>query len=181
MKCLHIHNIRSSDLVTMDKTSYNGEPIEELKEGQKPCATAEANSFSSATTRSQTLRLQVEKPPQGSAVVAKRVPIEVASPDLSFPWRLFIMLDHAMAEEGGLGRIVSWIAQGTAFKVHMQDEFTKTILPRYFRMKKYNSFTRALCAYEFTWIRSGASKGGCESRAIVCGRRDVCSNRFVFD
>ena len=86
----------------------------------------------------------------------------LASPDLSFPWRLFIMLEQSTAK--GLDNIVSWIDNGTAFKVYDQQAFEKTILPQYFiKMTKYNSFTRQLYAYNFTWIRNGISKGGCES------------------
>jgi hypothetical protein len=82
-----------------------------------------------------------------------------ASPDLSFPWRLFTML--LASEMEGFEEIVSWILNGTAFKVHDQEQFVKTILPHYFKMTKYNSFTRQLYAYDFTWIRRGHERGGC--------------------
>jgi hypothetical protein len=84
-----------------------------------------------------------------------------ASSDLSFPWRLFTMLSGSEIEEG-FEEIVSWIMDGTAFKVHDQEQFVKTILPRYFKMTKYNSFTRQLYAYDFTWIRKGPERGGCK-------------------
>jgi hypothetical protein len=58
--------------------------------------------------------------------------------------------------------VVCWILEGAAFKVHKQDQFVETILPRYFKMTKYNSFTRQLHAYEFTWIKKGQQRGGCE-------------------
>jgi hypothetical protein len=86
-------------------------------------------------------------------------PGAAASPDLSFPWRLFTMLSATEME--GFDEIVSWILNGTAFKVHDQEQFVRTILPHYFKMTKYNSFTRQLYAYDFTWIRKGPERGGC--------------------
>jgi len=85
-----------------------------------------------------------------------------ASPDLSFPWRLSTMLTDSEKFPGGFQHLVSWIDHGTAFKVHNRSEFTKTILPKYFRMTKYSSFTRQLHAYSFVCTRKGESRGGCK-------------------
>lgn len=92
--------------------------------------------------------------------------IDSASPDLSFPWRLYAMLSDA--ESNGFEGIVSWIVDGTAFKVHQTETFVATILPRYFKMTKYNSFTRQLYAYDFTWIRKGQNRGGCKCVGCLC-------------
>lgn len=85
-----------------------------------------------------------------------------ASPDLSFPWRLSTMLTDSEKSPGGFQDIVSWIDDGTTFKVHNRAEFTKRILPTYFRMTKYSSFTRQLHAYSFVCTRKGDSRGGCK-------------------
>jgi hypothetical protein len=89
----------------------------------------------------------------------KRHPL-TASPDLTFPWRLFVMLENSTVE--GFDEIVSWVPAGDAFKVHNPQKFSAEILPRFFQMKKHGSFTRQLHAYSFTWIREGPSKGGCK-------------------
>jgi hypothetical protein len=98
----------------------------------------------------------------GARTSASHLPSQriTTSPDLSFPGRLFIMLSDSDKES--FEDVVCWILEGAAFKVHKQDEFVETILPRYFKMTKYNSFTRQLHAYEFTWIKKGQQRGGCE-------------------
>lgn len=85
-----------------------------------------------------------------------------SSPDLSFPWRLSTMLTDSEKSPGGFQHIVSWINDGMAFKVHNRPEFTKKILPAYFKMTKYSSFTRQLHAYSFACARKGESRGGCK-------------------
>lgn len=86
----------------------------------------------------------------------------VASPgdDLLFPSILLQMLNDA--EERGFEDIVSWGKDPTAFNVHKKRQFEKEILPKYFKMTKYKSFTRQLHNYGFIWIRQGPDKGGCK-------------------
>jgi hypothetical protein len=59
---------------------------------------------------------------------------------LPFPWKLHTLLDNA--EQEGNQDIVSWEANGTSFRVHKPFEFCESILGRYFRQSKYESFTR---------------------------------------
>lgn len=84
----------------------------------------------------------------------------LAMPDLSFPWRLFLLLKYA--EEEQLEQIITWTRGGKAFQVHNHVEFERTLLPKYFKMSKYASFTRQLCAYGFSCIRRGRQKGLCK-------------------
>lgn len=84
----------------------------------------------------------------------------LAMPDLSFPWRLFLLLKYA--EEEQLEQIITWTRGGKAFQVHNHEEFERTLLPKYFKMSKYASFTRQLCAYGFSCIRRGRQKGLCK-------------------
>jgi hypothetical protein len=108
------------------------------------------------------MRMHNQHPPNNMSEQARpRLHHGVASPDLSFPWRLFSMLENSTKE--GFDSIVSWTGNGTSFKVHNQEKFVATILPRYFKMaRKYNSFTRQLYAYGFTWVRTGPGKGQCK-------------------
>lgn len=55
-----------------------------------------------------------------------------------FPWRLHEMLEEI--EEKRLSWIVSWTPDGKAFQVHSPEQFTATIVPMYFRHKRYKSF-----------------------------------------
>ncbi len=55
-----------------------------------------------------------------------------------FPWRLHEMLEDI--EEKKMNWIVSWTPNGKAFQVHSPEHFTNTIIPMYFRHKRYKSF-----------------------------------------
>jgi hypothetical protein len=59
---------------------------------------------------------------------------------LPFPWKLHMLLDEA--QRMGYQDIVSWDADGNSFRVHKPTEFCESILVRYFRQSKYESFTR---------------------------------------
>lgn len=89
--------------------------------------------------------------------------------DLLFPSKLFQMLEDAAME--GFEAIVSWGAEPNAFNVHKKRRFEEKVLPKYFKMTKYKSFTRQLYNYGFTWIRKGPDKGGCKLVSwLVCLR-----------
>jgi hypothetical protein len=78
--------------------------------------------------------------------------------DLSFPWRLFSLLNMKSFDH-----IVSWVRDGTAFQIHDEEEFANVILPQFFpKMSKIKSFKRQLSAYTFTYIRSGRYEGSCK-------------------
>ena len=63
----------------------------------------------------------------------------------------------------GFQHIVSWGKDSpNAFKVYRKRDFEYKILPLYFKMTKYKSFTRQLHNYDFQWIRQGNDKGGCK-------------------
>jgi hypothetical protein len=108
---------------------------------------AQIQSFSAA--RRAITREQEENPSQStilttnSSLITKDDPVEdVISPNqkLPFPWKLHTLLDDA--EREGYQDIVSWEADGAAFRVHKPFEFCEFFLGRYFRQSKYESFTR---------------------------------------
>jgi hypothetical protein len=84
--------------------------------------------------------------------------------EVLFPQKLFAVLEDA--ENDGFTEVVSWGQDGTAFRVHQKREFENSILPKYFKMTKYKSFTRQLHNYGFIWIRKGPEKGGCKKTTI---------------
>jgi hypothetical protein len=82
-----------------------------------------------------------------------------------FPDVLLRML--ADSEKQGFEKIISWAkGDGAAFKIHNIRYFEQLILPKYFKMTKYKSFTRQLHNYGFIWIRNGPNKGGCKLQNI---------------
>jgi hypothetical protein len=60
------------------------------------------------------------------------------------------MLDETAAE--GREHIVSWLPNGMAFRIHRREEFSETILPRYFSTTKIRSFLRQLNIYSFVRV-----------------------------
>jgi HSF-type DNA-binding len=61
-----------------------------------------------------------------------------------FPWKLYDMLDSA--ERRGEEHIISWIRDGTAFKVHNRDVFIEEYMKKQFNQTKFKSFQRQ-CKY----------------------------------
>jgi HSF-type DNA-binding len=64
-----------------------------------------------------------------------------------FPRRLYEMLEaEAFQLDASLEhpRIISWSDSGKAFRIYDVSEFSATILPKYFRTKKFSSFQRNL-------------------------------------
>eukprot|EP00525_Craspedostauros_australis_P005184 CAMPEP_0198113012 /NCGR_PEP_ID=MMETSP1442-20131203/4774_1 /TAXON_ID= /ORGANISM="Craspedostauros australis, Strain CCMP3328" /LENGTH=365 /DNA_ID=CAMNT_0043769981 /DNA_START=592 /DNA_END=1689 /DNA_ORIENTATION=- len=62
--------------------------------------------------------------------------------------KTFHMIDQADPE------IASWSADGVYFTIHNIEEFSKTILPKYFKHSKFTSFVRQLNFYSFRKLRN---------------------------
>ena len=57
-----------------------------------------------------------------------------------FPWKLYDMLDSA--ERRGEEHVISWIRDGTAFKVHNREVFIEEYMKKQFNQTKFKSFQR---------------------------------------
>ena len=77
-----------------------------------------------------------------------------------FPFALYEILDRAV--EHGYDDVVSWSPCGTTFKIHHRDAFVSDVLPRFFKLSKYKSFSRQLNLWGYTCIESGPQRGACE-------------------
>jgi hypothetical protein len=122
--------------------------------------TAQRSQYSSVTTASTLLRQQ--------SVSSATRSSNLSDPEQLFPNKLFHMLHDA--ERQGFTQIVSWGKDSPrAFRVHKKREFESLVLPKYFKMTKYKSFTRQLHNYEFLWVRSGNDKGGCKKLVTSAG------------
>lgn len=65
---------------------------------------------------------------------------DVAAGD-TFPVKLYKLL-HA-AEQSGKTDIISWLGDGTKFKIHKKSEFASEIMPHFFSSSTYKSFQRS--------------------------------------
>jgi hypothetical protein len=57
-----------------------------------------------------------------------------------FPWKLYDMLETA--EKRGEEYVISWIREGTAFKVHNREVFIEEYMKKQFNQTKFKSFQR---------------------------------------
>jgi hypothetical protein len=65
-----------------------------------------------------------------------------------FPRRLYEMLEGeaklALKSSDYSSVVICWSESGKAFRIHDVELFAETVLPRYFRTKKFSSFQRNL-------------------------------------
>lgn len=94
--------------------------------------------------------------------------------DHSFPFKLHLMLDSA--ERENYSHIVSWVNDGTAFKVHDTKAFVDTVMPNYFDQSKYESFRRQLNLYQFKRVAKGEDRGVISHPKLVQGSRHLCKD-----
>ncbi|CAJ1959990.1 unnamed protein product [Cylindrotheca closterium] len=92
-----------------------------------------------------------------NVTITKPKAAKTASTRLCFPQKVYNVLN--LCEENHREHIVSWMNDGTAFKVHDLEQFEREMLPKYFNTQKYASFTRALCAHGFDCVRTGRQTG----------------------
>ena len=88
-----------------------------------------------------------------------------------FPEKLHTMLQEMEAE--GKTDIVSFYSHGRAFGVHDPDRFVDEIMPKFFKMGKWNSFARQLNLYGFVRITSGPDAGGYYHELFLKGRPNL--------
>ncbi len=102
--------------------------------------------------------------------ISKRPPV--------FPQRLHEMLDNA--QHLGYSHIVSWMPDGTSFKIH--DEMAAVdILKKYFKQTRLKSFFRQLQLYGFARTCKGPRRGECKHELFVRGKRDMTYLRAIDD
>lgn len=96
----------------------------------------------------------------------------LSSCKLPFVWKLYEML--ADVESQGKEDIVSWVDDGSAFRVHKLNEFVDDVIPLYFKLSKYKSFQRQLNFYQFTRISSGPYTGAYKHPKFKKGQKILC-------
>jgi hypothetical protein len=99
---------------------------------------------------------------------------ELSTEQTSFPWKLHLMLEYA--EKENYQHIVSWVKDGSAFKVHNSHEFVEKVMPEYFDQTKYDSFRRQVNMYGFTRLTQDEDRGVICHPSFVKGARYLCVN-----
>jgi hypothetical protein len=92
---------------------------------------------------------------------------DLPSSKLPFTWKLYEMLEDV--EKNGQDHIISWVNDGTGFRVHDLDGFVDRIIPKYFKQTKYKSFQRQLYFYNFKRISFNGKGESSSSAAAAAG------------
>lgn len=77
-------------------------------------------------------------------------------------------------EAAGRSNVISFVASGRAFLIHMPDKFFKDIVPLYFRQSRLSSFKRQLNLYGFELINTGPARGGYYHELFVKDQPELC-------
>jgi hypothetical protein len=92
-----------------------------------------------------------------------------------FPWKLHHMLENVQ-QDNNFEHIVSWVHNGSAFKVHDSDQFVEKVMPLFFDQTKYESFRRQLNLYGFSRISRGQQRGVYSHPFFVRNNRSLCQH-----
>jgi hypothetical protein len=68
---------------------------------------------------------------------------------------------------------VSWLSHGRAFKITKKEQFTQSVLPRYFKAKKFTYFSDVLRIWGFVRLKGKEHKGAYYHRFFVRGRPEL--------
>jgi len=69
--------------------------------------------------------------------------------------RLQLMNLMRFADEQEEGFCVAWLPDGKSFVIRQPDEFTRSVVPKYFKPTKFSSFTRKLYRWGFRQVNRG--------------------------
>lgn len=114
-----------------------------------------------------------EAPPSTSLTISNlRNGYHLAASKLPFLWKLHEMLEDV--EKTGDDHIVSWMPDGTSFRVHKPKSFVQKIIPYYFNQSKFKSFQRQLHLYEFVRTPRGINAGAYSHPMFIRGKKSLC-------
>ena len=92
----------------------------------------------------------------------------------SFPFKLYRLL--AFVEKEGKTHIISFLPDGTTFKIHDKQAFVAEILPYFFNTNRFASFYRQLNQYSFKRVTKGVFCGGFHNQHFMKGNPLSCKN-----
>ena len=91
---------------------------------------------------------------------------------VAFPYKLHQLLE-AVENDNEVSAIISWLPEGTSFRVYSYAEFEKKLLKKYFpRQTQVKSFKRQLQYYDFENFGDGFFSHPCfrRGRGNLCGQ-----------
>lgn len=140
------------------------------KEGKRPVTKAKLRSIMEAASALTALGDEEEAEADGGNQVSrakedkedcedtlgKRYIPEHKKPDaaLTFPEKLMSMMKMAEKEDTETF-CIAWLPDGKSFVIRNPDEFTRTVLPHYFKATKFSSYTRKLYRWGFRQVNRG--------------------------
>ena len=89
---------------------------------------------------------------------------------LRFPLRLHVLLEES--DKRGQSSIVSWIHNGTAFKVHDRQAFIEQVMPTFLSTCTYKSYQRNLNLWGFETVSKGKDRGVCRHDTNASGEEN---------
>uniref|UniRef100_A0A7S0UPI0 HSF-type DNA-binding domain-containing protein n=1 Tax=Pseudo-nitzschia delicatissima TaxID=44447 RepID=A0A7S0UPI0_9STRA len=96
-----------------------------------------------------------------------------------FARRLYEMLQSEAkiaSESKEPNAYISWSQSGIAFRIIDVEGFTSSVLPKYFRTKKFSSFQRNLNLYGFTKVRRGPDTDMYAHQSFIRGKPELLLN-----
>ena len=90
---------------------------------------------------------------------------------VSFPIKLHQILGDPDTDSA----VISWLEHGKAWKVHNCDRFEAEIIPKYFELTKFTSFTRQVNGWGFRRITRGSDKGGFFHEFFLRDQPELCT------
>eukprot|EP00934_Nitzschia_sp_Nitz4_P006444 Nitzschia sp. Nitz4//scaffold36_size144017//93475//94468//NITZ4_003102-RA/size144017-snap-gene-0.213-mRNA-1//-1//CDS//3329549504//6434//frame0 len=93
----------------------------------------------------------LEKPEQSKRFIPDHKKPDAA---LTFPEKLMNLMKHAEAQNEE-DFCVAWLSDGKSFVIRNPDEFTRKVLPLFFKATKFSSFTRKLYRWGFRQVNRG--------------------------
>lgn len=73
---------------------------------------------------------------------------------LTFPEKLMNLMKFATQDKEE-GSCIAWLPDGKSFVIRNPDEFTRKVLPKFFKATKFSSFTRKLYRWGFRQVNRG--------------------------
>lgn len=120
-----------------------------IKVSERLASGGRHKSIKSLSTTSTDPAIMVHQEEMKSKTEGKLVDLK-----LPFPWKLHKLLEDT--EKNNTTDVISWLSDGTSFKVHKPKVFTEEIMSYYFSQTKFNSFRRQCYIYGFRLRRDGA-------------------------
>lgn len=154
--------------------STKGKFHEELIQCLPPKASQGLESLTTPSKEESEMSSAIsDAPPNTSLTISNlRNGYHLSASKLPFLWKLHEMLDDV--EKTGDDHIVSWMTEGTSFRVHKPKSFVQKIIPFYFNQSKFKSFQRQLHLYEFVRTPRGINAGAYSHPMFIRGKKSLC-------